>query len=676
MNRNMSKSLMIRLSAFFATCVVALASCSKEQLEPQLVDEPVDSTEASVVADLPKLSLEAEAETMEVLGDDGRAFSYAFEQNGSKRYPKPVLKVTNGTVPVTMIFRNSKYGADHKKTLVMHANWSCTNGRLHVKGLQLTPPTVVMYREVPTGRMKRIFDPKKRVYVNRPETRTERYTAPAFDFTEHTDGWQVYCIVGGTHSDTGNNHEVSFTNSQVSSVSRGDTRELESIYTSDEWVELDGKVAPTAPNASTTDLFLTPKNKKSIKLRHRGLVLLCSAQNKRSYNVNLRGFRIDCKDMVFSGKFENLTNIPIGQHPSITSDNRLMNLTPANSHETIRTGATSAKHFVCIAYPIDRNLTSATLDISALVGTNRQEEARLFSYNNKRMAVGKFVSIKSVLVQERQQGNILPIETMLSDESTGMAYVPSNSTRFETAMTGATAAAEYEVGELGRHYRIPTVSELAILVPYMREGDKPLGTGAEPILNFADPGDWYTVRSTSGMRKSPESERISVFGQERDYNAEYKVESTVAYAIRFMGHGDKHKAAYRYHKQGSNLVITVRHLGTEFPATLSEVCQESWWNKPPKFRQREVRRIVPGGLYWSSTRIQRAGSNNVVHAMKVLNYGRDGVNKTFHDGAFISDDTRKRWAESFKKKANQEGIGFLLFTSNPEAVERSSRSRN
>jgi hypothetical protein len=151
------------------------------------------------------------------------------------------------------------------------------------------------------------------------------------------------------------------------------------------------------------------------------------------------------------------------------------------------------------------------------------------------------------------------------------ASMPLYAGRWDATVMGATYT-----DAAGRHYRVPTLNEMKLIVPETTTGryvfsapelDPELG---DPIVtesvNVSEPlAELFGVPGSGGNGTS-DFWRVPVNGSRTD---------AIVYAIRFKN--TEQSSAYRYHFENGAWTIRVKALGLMSLPTKDEVCDEAYW---------------------------------------------------------------------------------------------------
>lgn len=657
------------------------------------------------------LNASADAPTFDS-GDAGlRAFNYEYEPNEGKDYPKPVLKFVDGqSVPVVMVIQKS--GVANSRIIVKE-NWIYEAPE---PAPGVTPPLA----GTPTS--------GGRIYVKERKLNAPIPVQPVVG----ESGWKMLCIVGGNLTDktvrvgrvNRTQKVITFKNVTPEIIDADDkepdVRSLESIYMNEEWVDLD--VSRDASNN------LTFTAKERVPLKNQGVMLMIRATNKfkTKKSVPLRGFRVASDKLAFEGEF-NLTRLTFGKKPEFDEASYVGYIRPPKQTQGGKQvpalhwlSQDEKSHFyVCVAMPTeattanknvitdkdtgkqtktyDPNPFSLNVHVSSLLGDRYEVEGKVKKYGKKTIRHGSFISVSSVEIYQRDL--LLPIESYLMDEDTGVIFKDDN-IDYDNALNNHNFTAVQVHGEAGRYFNMPSENHLRILFPNMRGGEATtnMGVGSKAILNMGSPhndkSSWDTATDRAwDLRITIPAqtylpEKIEAFGEVADYHAQYRLPSgetagaRPAYGLRFMGNGNKYLAAYRYEVvdyEGQKMMkIRVRELGpTRWRTTIDQIANEDYWNSLPEWDQREVTRYMPSGRYWSTTSYSRvatpggfgAGNQGAASVAKVLlDRGEDGQT-TYPWGAFVTDATRLAWCENPRVRTNQVNSGFALVTNQKNAVQ-------
>lgn len=487
--------------------------------------------------------------------------------------------------------------------------------------------------------------------------------------------WKILCLVGGTPK----GNKIEFNTTSIKRISSNSEAEAEGIYMSTKWL-------PLKYNAKTDHLSLT----ETIHLRNQCTMLLVRlGDNHLGNTVKLQAFRISANGLSFSGSMD-LSNYTSDNLPTLQGDTR-------NSIRILRVNGdiesvapnTKSSHYIVSVVPNTPQTKTTNLMVSALVGESWTRSVELFNqqFTNKDIKPNGYIGINNISSEPKVLEH--PIEGLLAWENESNSILTSGTGN----SNGAHTTVGYLTNEDGtyRSYYGATKYQLSALVPGLKSyyGGLFDPSIAFSILDFKqgryhDTRIWKKKDLEGSATGEIEKEQLYVFdlpqGTEfKEFHAQYKHGGksgqavkhfgNVYYGIRYQdGEDNKYLSAYRYYRNGNNLEIRVRMLGpSRANTTLDQVANEGFWNKPLEWNQREWKRTIAKGGYWSTTTDGR-GANTVHHAMKIFVDTSIDRLVAQPDGAYVTTNYkkgRKRFLEGNKPANNQ--FNYLLYTTDKKA---------
>lgn len=605
------------------------ASCSKDVDTPQLEAPERSTVDISLPLDI------EEEEIIPAEEDAPRAMTYdlAANKTPNKTYPHPsmTLNLEKGDKPALHLVLVKSDGS--KRHIAKNVDWTYDAKTKQIK-----------VRKLP---------------VNIPNA----------DFGGNKD-WKVFCVLGGNGFDTAGNLKFQ-SKTSLPPAKAGQSIALNALYMSTNWVDLEHSI-------SEGNHYLNAKTGQKSKLKSQTTTIMCRLGNSSTDKVlHLRGFHLATSSMSFAGTY-NLKNLAIGSQPAYTPTvgSNFETFTNANIKETVNAGKIS-DYYLCMGIP---TAAKVSLRVTPLFGNLRVTRARFIDYVDKDVKKGSYVGINKMIYAKREL--VHPIEAVLMDDAdAGTVHVAKESTTITDAqLSGGTIRVEGE----DRRYNLPSIYQLAVLVPGMRGGGTAsnLGSGAWPILDFQKGNDYSTTSNDEhkgSNRRNPEKEKIAAWASDtyREYDAEFRGANghrnptNVYYGLRFIG-SENYLSAYRYeweytgtgnNKEGKRLKITVRTLKHAPRTTIEQITKESFWKEPLAWNQSEYKVNLDQGMYWSKTNNVRdwSAGQTIFHLMKIFaNRAMDQVvaNPT---GAYVSDPTRSSFGDNPSHDKNTHSK-VLLFT--------------
>lgn len=513
--------------------------------------------------------------------------------------------------------------------------------------------------------------------------------APENMSTAEPDKWKVLCLVGGRYS----NGKLYFEPQMALNPSEvGRTIALDAIYMSKAWQPLSYSWDATARKGRLS-LSAQAGQTAKIQLRNQCMTLMCRiSPNALGAPAKVQGFRIATSGLSFRGvyDFDALSDqnpMPRYTHTPSYNGGNFWVATP----ETVAVGSRS-KYYACVAMP-----TSATsnLRIAPIVGDTRASavETKYTDYLDKAVTSSTYVGINNLASGPKTLEH--PIEAFFT---AGYESREIHRDGPGKASDMVNAGAYTKEAGLYRAYKVPTIYQLAVLLPsmkggYSRTGAALAGNLSRGILDYRQ--GYYHDTTKTGQDGSDhsdiEKEKIFVWGNGDGYtefDAVYehhgRHKQNVAsfgntyYGIRFKGHGNKYLSAYKFERKGNNMEVTVRTLGpSRSSTTIGQVKDPNFWTKPLEWDQRQWTRTISQGRYWSTntekrntlggTNVTGAFAKTVYDTMKVfLTTAQDG-NVAQPDAAFVtSGKNRPSHLEDPKAAKNNDNNYYVFFTTDQD----------
>lgn len=619
-------------------------ACRQEQPVRQEGSEANVQYRISLLGELQAESLDASAT------ESLKALNFTLS-SGKNQHPKIELNHSKGkTLPATLLFRNT---ATQQKFVVSGATFE--------------------YNET-----KKAFELKDFGLGSHVPTDIK-------DSGDNAKAWQVFCLVGGSY-DAGNGRLSFVSSGDIKPVQSGSTIDVEAIYMSEAWLPLDY----TWDAQSQVGIFsLRPqsnKNSQKMKLKSQCMMLMCRiSPNKLGREVKVQGFRVSTSALSFAGYYD-LHNLGQGDLPTYTAEaGSGLKFFYTTEAESVAQNAHSG-YYVCVAIP-KIGATTSHLRISPMIGNSRSEavETKFSDYKDKPIEPGAFVGINNIASGPKPLEH--PIEGFFTTgyESREITRTGSGSASDISNNRGYTTDAGHY-----RTYAVPTIYQLAVLLPGMK-GKNSFATGnfGRGILNYRL-GRYYDttkVDNEGSDTGKPEKERIFVWGNGNGYtefdavfehtgrtghNVASSAPSNTYFGIRFKGHGNTYLSAYKFVRRADDSIeITVRTLGPNRANTdMRTVKSQAFWEAPLAWDQRQWTRIIPRGVYWSSSTIERGkfGQMNgglirtkVHNVMKVFPNRSEDQILSSPDAAFVTNNERTWFLEDPTQQKNQDNY-YILFS--------------
>lgn len=628
---------------FVCLGLLALGACSKQ-------DQPAREEQANAAHTTISLFSELLPDEVDQAAEEGlRALDFDLMPNkNGHAHPSVALTHAEGkTLSAVLLFHNTETGARFQQENVSFT-YNAEQKNFQIKELKLD---------------------------NAPAKMEEKENKPA--------SWKVLCIVGGRY-DNGKLYfepDMSMTPSET-----GQTISLDAIYMSTAWQPLKYSWDATARKGQLS-LSTQAGQTAKIQLRNQCMTLMCRiSPNELGAPAKVQGFRIATSSLSFRGEYDlnalsDQNPMPIYKPNASFNGGNFWVATP----ETVAVGSRS-KYYACVAMP-----TSATsnLRIAPIVGDTRAStvETKYTDYLDKAVTSSTYVGINNLASGPKTLEH--PIEAFFT-----VGYETNEITR-----VGSGSAVDIENNRghtveagLYRRYQVPTVHQMSVLLPGMKGEHSVLrGTRELAILDFRSGHYHDTTISTKEDYKGSgtgqvEPEKLYVF-ENGDGDDQYttffgffehhgKHKQNVAhfgntyYAIRYSRPGNyKYLSAYRYRRMpDDSLEITVRTLGpSRSSTTIGQVKDPKFWTRPLEWDQREWKRTLKRGRYWTRNHTKRVGKRVYEVGKVFLTQAEDQLANQLN-GAFVTTgDQRSRQLEDpTALKGGQNDNYYILFTTDKD----------
>lgn len=590
------------LKAALAACLslALLSSCSKEHSDVEEVQQELATA---------FISFDAGFDVAEYVGDDEEEMRAHVRYEGSankkgQAHPHMTLTPNSGatTYPMTLVFKNKTSGKSFRQDVNVKPNAA---GRYEVEKLGLPKATDAV-------------------------------------LAANTGDWYMLIVLGGTFE----SNKLKFSardRMPLFNASKGIL--VDNVYMSTAWTKLN------LSNNGTEKIFSVAEvggKKQDIKLKSRMMTLLFRLEsNQTNKNVTFSGVGFSTDNLSFSGEFD-FANLDVTKLPTYKAARgsnvvsfypTVVPTMPANSNQ-------ATDYLVATAVPLgDRSNIRIYPYVSA-----RLEWGAYADKLNARVKAGAFAGINDVYVASPTFDH--PIEAALTTDGTRVYTTSSQNANLAIYnSTGYT-----EEGTL-RTYALPTIEQMAVFVPGLRSPNKPIPANVHPIMDFGRKEAW------SG------TEKIAAWSTDAaEYLGDFKPGAgNIFYATRFRDKGSqphpgKYYSAYRYEKKGDDLHITVRELRLTPKLTLNDIAKESYWNSPVLWNQREYKRIISKGVYWSSSTFTRDLVAKVTNGLKIFTDQDLDQSAAKPNGAFVTSEEFPRFADNPKTGNNTSGKSAILMT--------------
>lgn len=592
------------LKAALVACLslALLSSCSKEHSD-------VEETEQEFATTF--ISFDAGFDAAEYVGEDEEEMRAHVRYQGSankKGQPHPHMTLTPNsgatTYPMTLVFKNKTSGKSFRQNVNVKPNAA---GRYEVEKLSLPAATNAV-------------------------------------LAANAGDWYMLIVLGGTFE----SNKLKFNardRMPLFNASKGIL--VDNVYMSTAWTKLN------LSDNGTEKIFSVAEvggKKQDIKLKSRMMTLLFRMQsNQTAKRVTFSGVGFSTDKLSFSGEFD-FANLDVTKLPTYKAarGSNVASFYPTKAPTMAANSRKPTDYLVATAVPLDDR---ANIRIYPYVSA-RLEWGAYADKLNAKVKAGAFAGINDVYVVSPTFEH--PIEAALTADGTRV-YVTS-SQNANLAIYNSTGYTED--GTL-RTYALPTIEQMAVFVPGLRSPNKPIPSNVHPIMDFERKEAWSGTEKIATWSTSPS-----------EYIGDFKPgANNIFYATRLHDGtrgGGRYYSAYRYEKVGNELHITVRELKLTPDLTLNDIAKESYWESPLLWNQREYKRTIPKGVYWSTSWSPRTALAKVHHALKVFtDYSMYQLaHKDF--GAFVGGEDFNQFADNPNLPKNKTSKSSILMTTQRE----------
>lgn len=618
---------MMRYNLWKAACVacvmlVLLSGCAKDY---ERLEEAVEAETNSYIS----FDSDIEGEELMYAEDDEdpiRALDFLASANKNGHdHPSLSLSLTNGKeVPMMLVFKNK---ASNRSFLARDVSFTYKNGRLFVDNVNLSGATDAVLRDHPTE-------------------------------------WYMLVVMGGTYRDGRLVFEPS---RSIPARSRGPVS-LEAIYMSEQWVQLD---LTTKGNGRQQKKHFTIKSvggkQPRITLKNQcTTIMFRMARNETGKSVQFYGVGLSASDMSFSGNYDLSAQAldvsrPLTFNPTSRSGQQLFRVS-GQTPTMAPNSATGTDYIYCVGMPL-----APTTHIRFVpYVSSRLERANYADKKDITIRPGAYAGVSDIYITSPQFDH--PIEAVYTAEDGEYFYTNGSSSLDEALNSGGT----FEEDGVFRTYGLPTIEQMAVIVPSQRDTKTPRQPRKiDAIMDFALKQSWSGTEQIAAWSETP-----------KDYIADFQPGADgIFYATRFND-GSRtagpYYSAYRYQKIGNKLEIRIRELKTKVTQTtrrrpplfkptkvykyptIMDIANEDYWNAEPDWNQREYKRVIDQGVYWSKSSVTRTWVVTVNHAMKIFTEWSDDQNAAKPNAAFVS--RYKVFADNARRAKNKSKNSVLMTT--------------